>query len=347
MRLYHQLMIICLLLALLSGCNSGREKGILMAPGSYGDVAVIMSDAALAPAVGRFVSAFNDEVTFVIQAESRFNVDIYEPDEWELAKGFKNIIFLLRIGDGGPVEKQLRRMLSEETFARMSAGSGGLAQLDDPFATYQFALVVASQDRNSLLSILHSNAERIRNLVEEKNSWRLPRRFRQDGLNNELTADYWNRFRFFLEIPGEFRQNQLEPDGFPGVELMRNAPSRGITISWTAAADPLQALTEREVLLDLRRRMGEAMHNEELVAESLVWSEEQLGKGTAVKLAGAWNSNAFSGGGPFESYFLADPEGKRVFCIDLLVFAPGMDKMAFFRQLRATAATFSLRRPHP
>jgi hypothetical protein len=93
--------------------------------------------------------------------------------------------------------------------------------------------------------------------------------------------------------------------------------------------------------------MGEAMHNEELVAESLVWSEEQLGISMAVKLAGAWNSNAFAGGGPFESYFLADPEGKRVFCVDLLVFAPGMEKMAFFRQLRATAATFSLRRPHP
>ena len=97
----------------------------------------------------------------------------------------------------------------------------------------------------------------------------------------------------------------------------------------------------------MRARMGEALHNEEIVPESLVWSEEQLGSNQAVKLEGAWASTVFSGGGPFWSYFVADPAGQRVVLIDLLVFAPGEDKTAYFRQLAATAATFAFQRPHP
>ena len=66
-----------------------------------------------------------------------------------------------------------------------------------------------------------------------------------------------------------------------------------------------------------------------------------------VKLEGAWTSTVFAGGGPFWSFFLADPAGQRVICLDLLVFAPGEDKMNIFRRLEATAATFSFQRPHP
>ena len=329
------------------GCGVDREQGILMAAGSYGDVAVVLSDPALRPAVDRFLTQFNDEFTFVINTEPRFAIDVFGPEKLGIAKGYKNIVMILRIGDGGSVQKQIQRMLKPETYERMADSGGGLAQLDDPFATYQFALVVASRDRNSLISILRGNAERLRTIIEQKNRWRLQRRFRQDGLAGDLTSDYWQRFGIFIEIPREFRENQREPDGFPGLELMRNDPSRGISISWTASDDPVAALRDREFLLAVRTRMGEVLHNNELAPQTLAWTAGQLGRNDCVKLEGAWTSTVFAGGGPFWSFFLADPAGKRVICLDLLVFAPGEDKMNIFRQLEATAATFSFQRPHP
>ncbi len=66
-----------------------------------------------------------------------------------------------------------------------------------------------------------------------------------------------------------------------------------------------------------------------------------------VKLEGAWTSNEFSGGGAFWCYFIPDSERGRMICLDLLVYAPGMDKMNFFRRLDAVASTFSMRRPQP
>jgi hypothetical protein len=220
-------------------------------------------------------------------------------------------------------------------------------QIDEPYATYQFALVVASTDRNSLLSILSSSAERIRNTIEDKNRQRLQRRFRQKGLDETLMNAYWRQFGFLLEIPGEYRENQSQPGGFPAIELMLNAPSRGITVAWTEHDDPVSALDDRDFLLAFRQRVGAAVHNEDVAPAPQVWSRGRLGENDAVKLEGSWTSNSFDGGGPFWSYFVPDPRGGRVFCIDLLAYAPGMDKMVFFRRMEAVAATFSLERPHP
>jgi hypothetical protein len=222
-----------------------------------------------------------------------------------------------------------------------------LVQIDDPFDTYQFAIVIASNDRNSLMSILHNNAERVRELIEERSIRRLQRRNRQTGLDSRLMNAYWRRYGFLLEIPKEFHENQVEPHGYPAVELMRNAPSRGITVAWTDHEDPEAALDDREFLLAFRRSMGEAVHNEEVAAAPQRWLRGQLGRNDAVKFEGAWTSTVFDGGGPFWCFFVADPAHGRVFAIDLLAYAPGMDKMVFFRQLEAVAATFSLERPQP
>ena len=106
-------------------------------------------------------------------------------------------------------------------------------------------------------------------------------------------------------------------------------------------------MSQRSLLLELRKEMGLKMHNEELVPDSMVWSEDTIGGLPAVRLEGAWNSLGFDGGGPFWCWFVADHANRRVFCLDALVFAPGMEKMDYFRRLQAILDTFSLERPQP
>ena len=59
-----------------------------------------------------------------------------------------------------------------------------------------------------------------------------------------------------------------------------------------------------------------------------------------MRLAGDWRSNRVSVGGPFRSYFVADPDQGRLYCLDLLVYAPNREKMDDFRRLRAILETF-------
>lgn len=328
------------LLLVVSACNSGSEEGIIMAAGSYSDLAVVISDARSEPMAGRFAQQVNQTKVFVIREEPLFNTEIMPPDNLDLVRRYKNVIILLRIGDGGPVEKEVRSRVSKESWQRLTGGNAGMVRLNDPWSTYQTVLVVAATDRNTLGSFLRNQADRIRLIFEDSSRDRILRRFRYTGLNTHLMNAYRDQFGFSLEIPREFEQNQFKPDGFPGLELLQTSPSRGITISWrTEREDPAADLSDQDLLLEMRREMGREMHSEEIVPESLVWTRTELGDREAVKLEGAWTSTRFEGGGAFWCYFVADPVGGRILCLDLLAYAPGMEKMAMFRTLDAIAHT--------
>jgi hypothetical protein len=329
----------------LAACDLDQEKPILMAAGSYGDVAVVVSDASLASSVEAFAGALNQEYTFVLERESLLDIDVYTPDKWELARGYKNIFFVWRVGDGGPVEKLLRSRLTDAGEQLVASGTPRVIKLEDPFANYQYAVIVAGTDANSLLSYLRRNAQEFRQELESESAARIMRRYRHEGLATQLMSDLWVRHRFYLEIPGDFRLNQETPSGYPAVELLQAAPSRGITVGWSQSVDPQLLLQQRPLLLELRKELGLKMHDEDVVPSSLSWSEDTLGGLPAVRLEGAWTSRRFDGGGPFWCWFVADPERQRVICVDVLCYAPGMEKMDFFRRLQAIVQTFSLQAP--
>jgi len=323
------------------------EKGILMAAGSYGDLAVVLSDPSLRPVADRFMADMNPEKIFVIKPETLFKPDYFGPAQWELAKGYKNALFLVRIGDGGNAEKAARKLMSSDAWERLEAGGGGVVKVADPWSTYQQVVIVASRDRNYLGSMLTKNSEKIRDIFEDSNRERILRRHRYEGLNTALMDAYWDRYGVFMELPLEYRQNQLEPKGYQGLELMRNGPSRGISLGFYRAADPTALLGDQEGLAALRADLGEKLHDEEIIPSSFLWSPAEIGGVSCVKLEGAWTSNKFSGGGAFWCYFIPDSHRERIVVLDLLVYAPGMDKMGFFRRLDAVAGTFSFQRPQP
>lgn len=344
MKQFLQLMVLTGFL-FQAGCGVDKEKGILMAAGPYGDLAVVISDENLRPGVQQFLSTFNQDITFVIKPEPLYQVDVLGPDNWELAKAYKNSLFIVRLGDGGPVEKNIRKEISREALDNLSTAGGGVVKLNEPWATYQLAILVVSPDRNTLTSILRRKTEKIRDLLAEGNRERILRRSRYEGLRTDLMSSYWQNFGFLLEIPKTFEQNQLKPDGYPAVELMRTGPSQGVTISWHVTPDPLGILEDKEALVALRQEMGDKVHNEGLVPETLSWSTATLDGLECPKLTGAWNSNAFAGGGAFWCYFVPDVSGGRVFCVDCLAFAPGMDKLPLFRHMEAMVSTFSTHGP--
>jgi hypothetical protein len=336
------LAVVLMTLVVALGCDFDKEKGILMAAGSYGDLAVVVSNGNLKPLAERFVGGLNTPKTFVIKEEGLFNPDIFLSNQLDMGKGYKNAILLLRIGDGGAVEKTVKKKISDEAWEKLGSGGGGLVQLNDPWATYQTVLVVASRDRNSLGSLLRNKTDKIRDLFEESSRQRILRRNRYNGLDTNQMNAYRDRFGFSLEIPIDFKQNQLQPDGFPGLELLKSAPSRGISISWMGTEDVEWLMDQRAALVLMRQEMGEKLHSEEIIPETLVWEETKLGETEVLKMEGAWTSTRFAGGGAFWCYFIPDPQNNRVICLDLLVYGPGLDKMPLFRNLAAIASSFTL-----
>jgi len=297
------------------------------------------------PMARQFIGRFNTEHLFVIKPEMNFKPDTFGPRKLKFAKGYKNSLMLVHLGAGGPVEKEAKKLISKATWERLNAGGGGVVQVKDPWSTYQLVVIVASRDRNSIGSLLNKNLIKIQDLFDDSNCRRILRRNRYDGLKTDLMDLYRRDIGFYLEIPGDYEQNQYRPDGFPGLEVMRKGPSRGISVSWMKTKDPLRDLANFEILARMRSKMGDKLHSEDLVASTFIWDETEINGILAVEMKGAWNSHRFVGGGPFWCYFVPDLDRGRIYCIDLLVFAPGMEKMNFFRRMSAIVSTFSLKGP--
>ena len=326
-----------------------RERAITMAVGSYGDLAIVLSAPALRGVVRPALDRLNTQVTFVVREEPTFAVDFYAADEWKFAHDYKNLLILVNWSDGGRVVRAVEDLLEPPDLARLRAAGGGIAQLNDPLLSYQFAVIVAAHDRTQLAALLERNADRLRELYEKQNRERIRRQFAREGLHDGWLARNWQRYRILLSIPSVYRENQVEPAGFPGIEWTRAGPTRGITLSWRRAPHPETLLADRAALLSMRRDMGRVLHREEISDEGLEWESTRLGELPALRLTGSWVSREIQVGGAFWSYFIADPAGGRVFCLDLLAYMPHIDepKMPLYRELLAIAETFSLRQPHP
>lgn len=326
-----------------------RERPITMAVGSYGDLAVILTAADLRGAVRPALDRLNTPVTFVLKEEPTFAVDFYAADDWKFAHDYKNLLILVNWSDGGRVVRAVEELLEAPDLARLRAAGGGLAQLNDPLLSYQFAVIVAARDRTQLATLLARNADRLRELFEQQNRERIRRQFAREGMHDDWLARNWRRYRILLGIPAAYRENQVEPGGFPGVEWTRAGPTRGITLSWRRAPQPAALLADRAALLAMRRDMGRVLHREEISDEGLAWESTRLGELPALRLTGSWISREIQGGGAFWSYFIADAAGGRVLCLDLLAYMPHVDepKMPLYREMLAIAETFSLRQPHP
>ena len=332
------------------GCGgSAEDEPIFSSVGSYGDVAVVTSSPELYEAATTFLDRLSPDVTFVIQKEETYRFHHYSGKEWKSGRNYRNLLFLVRWGDGGPVEKEIKSLIRPESLERLTAGSGGVLTLRDPYFRNQLATIAISSDRNQLASLLMRNVTALADTLEADILRRMAKDARREGINEDAIHRDWYRYGFWFEIPRSFKNNQFEPGGFPGAEWLATSAegtADGLTYAWLESSDPAALLDDRDALLEFRRTIGTTMHDDSDLHElSLTWSEEIVAGRSARRLDGAWTSRKASVGGPFRSYFLPIPERGTILCIDLLVYAPNREKMDDMRRLRAIVETLSFNAP--
>jgi len=337
-------LVLCILI---SGCQTEGRDSIISAVGSYGDIAMVLSDPELESHLVRFREIMNPQETFVIRQEDTYRFHDFTSDNWRNGRNYRNLLFVCRWGSGGGVESAIKKMLSDKTLDRLTTGRGGVVTVHDPFFRNQLAIIVVARDPNDLVRTLNNHADALRDTLTRDINRRIMADNRRQGLLTGVVENAWRRFGFSLELPDEFAENQTRPGGYPGVEWIRtDGAMRGVTVSWEAVDAPTLTLQDHDALAEIRSQMGEAMHDEGVIeSDSFVWTAEVINGRPAVKLAGNWQSRRVEVGGPFWCYFLADETGSRIYCVDLLVYAPNKEKMDYFRRLRASLETFSLTEP--
>ncbi|MBK6899070.1 MAG: DUF4837 family protein [bacterium] len=335
---------LCLVLTL-GGCGGGGNA-MVSAVGSYGDVALVVSDPQYDPLLERARGLLSPTESFVLKSEPTYRFRTCTDKNWRDARNYRNVLMAVRWGDGGPVQGAAKHLLPKKALERALAGRGEVFTVRNPWLHNQIAFIAVAKDADALVTLLNRRAPALRDTLAADINRRIAADHRAQGLLADPPARQHRRFGFSVELPAAYRENQCEPDGFPGVEWLRtDGSTRGLTVSWEAAPAPAARLADHDALAAMRSRLGAALHQETIDPASFVWSQETVAGLPAVKLAGSWVDAQTQVGGPFRCYFLAEPAGGRIFCFDLLVYAPQLEKMDDFRRLRAILETVSFREP--
>lgn len=326
------------LLAASLGCENGQPMSA--AVGSYSDVAILTDTATLGPVADQLQRALSQDVDYTIQPEPLFNVDIFDWNDRRNAQVYKNMIVIGLLKGRDPASKELRSRLGGETMDRQGKRNFYVAVKSDVYSRNQLVFFVAGNDRTLMQSGLAKGIDTLINRMKTENRDRLRDYLFTNGHEVALENKIRDQLGFGLQVPASYHETRFEKgekEGF--VEVAATRPTRTASIYYMDDADST-AIKDHDLLLELRRSFGTRYLEEDLQdAAGYNWSEDVFAGEMHLVLSGYWQARTGDYGGPFRTFFLYQPEKRRLYAINVLTYAPGMKKRPYIREATCVAET--------
>jgi hypothetical protein len=320
--------------AVLAATACGCSKPVTLAVGPAGDISIITDLPEDSPEVRALVDGLEVEIV-IIRPEVAFNVEVSDFKGFDIRRNWRNLILLGSLDEGSRVSDTIENLLGEKDRAELERGERNLFLIRDRWAIGQLIAVLATPDRGSLLEAVRGNSKTLYDTFERATVENTYRILLKKDLQRD-TARYLERtYGWSLLVPEAF---EVSEDAESKIVLFRAVdPARMILVHWIDDYD--KPLTAQDCL-DLRAKLAWNVYDEDVIAPDMTETEETsfLGR-PAIKIVGVWHNEKHINGGPFRTYCFMD--GKRLYLVDMLVYAPGMDKIPFLRELEAICRTFS------
>jgi hypothetical protein len=322
--------------AILAITACGCSKPLTLAVGPAGDISIITDLPEDSPEVRALVDGLEVEIV-IIRPEVAFNVEVSDFKGFDIRRNWRNLVLLGSLDEGSRASDAIEGLLGESDRAELERGQRNLFLIRDRWAIGQLIAVIATPDRGSLLEAVRGDTRTLYNAFERATVENTYRILLKKDLQRD-TARYLKRtYGWSILVPEAF---EVSEDAENRIVLFRaEDPARMILVHWI---DGYHKPLTPEDCLDLRAKLAWNVYDEDVIAPDMTETEETsfLGR-PAIKIVGVWQNEKHINGGPFRTYCFLD--GGRLYLVDLLVYAPGMDKIPFLRELEAICRTFSTR----
>ena len=329
--------ILLLTVLLLGSCS---RRSTFPPVGSYSSVMIVTETGTLDKSTEKLVRQIQHPVDYYTKEELQFKAKLVSAYQVEKEPPSKNMI-LFGLVRQGEVGKLIEGFIGTASVRKVLDGKINVfKKLDYPYAG-QLTIIITAASSERLAEVVSENGALIREIIEEANRTRL-RNYLLDREKNELTEEIRAKYKFTLRIPFLYELNQERKD-LPGIEFVRTAPHRGLTISWRSWPQGEVSLADSSSLYDIRADLAWKMYDKDVMRRDLVsFAEDHLGDYRIVRMDGYWENSEGIYGGPYSCFFLYDDIHSRLWIVDMLVYGPGFDKHPLLRELRAVAETFRL-----
>jgi hypothetical protein len=323
--------------ALLGSCS---RRGSFPPVGSYSSVMIVTETGKLDKLTESLVRQVQHPVDYYTKEELQFKAKLVSARLVDKEPPSKNMILFGLVREG-EVGKLIEGFIGTASVRKVLEGKTNLfRKLDYPYAG-QLTIIITAASKERLAEVVSENGALIRDIIEEANRGRL-RDYLLKKEKQELTEEIRAKYKFTLRIPFLYELNQERKD-IPGIEFVRTAPHRGLTVSWRSWPSGGVSLADSSSLYDIRAELAWKMYDKDVMRRDLVFfAEDRIGNYEIVRMDGYWENSEGIYGGPYSCFFLYDEILSRLWIIDTLVYGPGFDKHPLLRELRAVAETFDL-----
>jgi hypothetical protein len=325
--------------ALLISCGN-RPAYFAPPAGSYSNVVLVTETGKLEGPTVEMVRVLQHELDYYTKNELQFKVRIVPASQFDKEIPAKNMV-LFGIVNQGTIGGIIEQFIGPQGERGVLEGRYGLFNKMDSPVKGQLTLIVTAASNDDLVRLARTQAEVIRNIIEDGNRQRL-REYLLRTENVDLERLLRDRYGFTVGVPNVYKLDEERPE-VPGVSLIHPEPPRVLSVSWHAFSKEAVSLADSSELYKLRSDFSFKMYDKYVMRRDLVrFKETQLGPYQCVRMDGYWESSVEPAGGSFVCFFVPDRVKSRLWLIDCLVYAPGHDKHELVRELISVAETFRL-----
>jgi hypothetical protein len=306
--------------------------------GSYSEILLITDEGKQSPCVPLIYPWLAIEQDYVLDKEESFRIVAARPTALDQIPSVKNIVICGVADPLTDIGKRIVTLIGDGGLRKVRNGEANILKRENIPAAGQLTIIVTAANQGQLETILEERGEELGEILEQSCRQRL-RKFLLSYPNTEIVDNLYKKFGFVLEVPTLYQLYKDEGRP-PGVELVRENPTRLIGVFWTDW-DSAPTINDKDALYDLRKNYIWERYDKDAMDSTRVWfSEEPLGDYPAVKMEGYWYNTKATAGGYYQTYFVYHEEEKLLWAVDLLAYAPGRAKHPLFREMLALAETF-------
>lgn len=274
------------------------------------------------------------------QEENIFTIRKIEEAKFDLYKRARNLLIISPLNSSGPASQIIGSLLSSQARQMVEEGKAFFFAKRDVWAKDQELMILTAPTYSALRTKLFEDKDDIfwvmeKALNEKTKQW-LFKKWEQKKMEEEI----FQRWGWSLRIPWEF---SLRKDTSGFVWLHKREPDRWIFIWWEESADsnltPQWALSQRN-------EVGRIYYEgDEVARDYLGWRQVAFKGQKGWEIWGVWQNPKLVAGGPFKLYCFWDRKTKRRYILDGALFAPGIKKEPYLRQLDIIMQTFTTTYP--
>ncbi|MBS1272486.1 MAG: hypothetical protein MAGBODY4_01632 [Candidatus Marinimicrobia bacterium] len=273
------------------------------------------------------------------QDESWYNIQHVLPRNAQNFFDYKNILLASLLREGSPSLELIQRLFSERLVARMQSGEQPIAYKKDQWRDEQVFLILTIPGVQQFDEVLQNRGEELRGYFDEMFVQRQKKYLYDRYEQKKMSRKFQEMYDWSFRVPRDYVILHNRPDS-NFVWFGRHLPIRWISVYWEETDHPIEV--DSSLALRLRRTVGMEHYGNIATDTNYVRTDEATIDGqSAVHIRGIWAHTKEAKGGSFTGYTYYDPQTGRLYYLDGQIFAPGMKKLVYLRQLDIVLKTFT------